>query len=124
MGHFEEGINVLPLNDLRQSICSRNEVEICIRIDTFEITQSIDRVGRSTAVDIDPGHRETRVRCGCNYRHQIAMFRRSDPPTRFERLHCGRDKNDLIELEDIHNLGCSHEVPVVDGVKGAAHDPD
>ena len=121
---LKELIGILPLRDLRQRIGTRDEVEIRIRVFARQVRQRIDRVGRPTAVNIDARHGETRIRCGSDNRHQVAMLGRGHASTRLEGLHRGRDEDDLVEAEDVHDLRGRNEVAVVDRIEGAAHDAD
>ena len=52
------------------------------------------------------------------------MLGRGHASTRLEGLHRGRDEDDLVKAEDVHDLRGRNEVTVVDRIEGTTHDAD
>lgn len=122
MGERPDLVNVFPLENLGYRISARNEEQIGVGASGADVAESVNRVRRAVALDIDAAHRESRV-CGRrDYRHEVAMFALGD--ILFHPRFSRGNKDDLVEIEILLHFTRGHEVPVVDGVEGSTHDAD
>jgi hypothetical protein len=123
-GQREQLVGVLPAQDLRQGVGAGDEVEVHLRAPLpVEVTQGVDRVCRPGTVDVDPAHREVRVRGGGDDRHEVAVLGGGDLALVLLPGLAGGHEDHLVEPEPGGRLASGYEVPVVHRVEGAAHDP-
>ncbi|MBG9885002.1 hypothetical protein ABE10_00050 [Bacillus toyonensis] len=111
-----------PAENLRHGIRARDEEELRVRALPLEVPQRVDRVGRPLAIDVDAAHRERRIGCGGDHRHEIAMLAGGDVA-----LLPGAargDEDDLVEPEGVRDLAGSDEMAVVDRVERSPHHTD
>ena len=64
-----------------------------------QVAQGVDRCTWPAAVDVDPAHREVRVRGSGDDRHQIAVLGRGHRPRRLLPRLPGGHEDDLVEAE-------------------------
>src|SRR5438093_9335981 len=124
MAHHEKFVRVLPRENCLQSIRAGDEEQLGTRTNLREVANSIDGVRRAGPVDINPAHPETWVGCGRYHRHQIPVFGGADLSFGLLPRLSGRDENHLVQVEQVGDLTSRHQVPMVDRVEGATHDPD
>jgi len=124
MSQVEDLLTVLPGEDLRQRVRPGDEVQFRARVLSRDVMKGVDRVGRTTPVDIDPGDCEPRVGGRGDHRHEVTVLGRGDLALLLEGLGPGGHEDDLVESEDVLNLAGRDQVSMVDRVKGSPHDAD
>src|SRR5664280_358098 len=81
-------------------------------------------MGRAGSVEVDTADVEAGVGRGGNDRHEVPVFGgRHRSCVLLPRL-TGRHEQDILEVEERLDLSGSHEVTVMDGIEGPAHDSD
>ena len=125
-GQLEQLLPVLPGQDRLQRVGAGDEVQLRVGQQLVKITQGVDGVGVTVAVDVHATHAELRVRRRRDDRHQVTILWRRHPGMLVELLPWapGRHKDDLVELEAMRHLAGRHQVAVVDRIEGATHHAD
>jgi multiple sugar transport system permease protein len=120
----EQRVDVVPGQDVLERVRTGDEEEVGVGVRGPQVAQRVDRVRRPRPVDVRPADAEPGVRRRRDDRHQVAVLgRRHRPACLLVRLPC-RHEDHLVETEVMRHLAAGHEVPVVDGVEGAAHHPE
>lgn len=119
VGQGPQLVGIFPVDDLRDGIGTRDEVELRFGPLRMYVTQRIDGEGGAVPIDINSANGELRVRGGCNHGHQVAML--TDRCTRLLIGHAGRHKNNFVKTKRLRNLAGCDQMPVVNGVEGATH---
>ena len=113
-------IEIFPLQNLRDSVGTGDEKQICIGVGVANVTQGVDCVCRPVSIYINATDRASRI-CSCrNYGHQIPVFTRGDFV--FHPRFARGDKDYFVEVKLLLHLAGGYEVTIVDGVESAAHD--
>src|SRR5215216_6788323 len=124
LGLGEHLVGLLPGEDLEDGVGPGDEEQASVlRLLGPEPAQGVDGVGGALVVDLQPADREGRVRGGGDLGHPVAVLGRAHP----DRLlpgPAGGDEHHPVQLELPARLLGGDQVAVVDGVEGAAHDPD
>src|SRR5439155_26985906 len=117
VGELEHLVDVLPGQDLLQRVGAGDEVQLRrVAVLLAQVTQGVDGVGRSTALDVHPAGGEARVRGGRDHGHQVPVLRRADRLAGFLPGLAGRHEDDLVQPVPAGDLAGGDEVTVVDGV--------
>src|SRR5690625_4647005 len=115
--------DVLPPQDLRQYVSSRDEEQLRLWVLLVKFAQRVDGVGQPRPVDVDARDVEPRVGGRGDDGHEVAVLRGRDGALLFEYRLARGDEEHLVELEVVSDLTCRHEVAVMDRVEGSAHHP-
>jgi len=124
LGQGEDLVGLLPGEDLEHGVGPGDEEEAGVLVLLIpEPAQGVHGVGRALVVDLQPADREGWVRGGGDQRHLVAVLGRGHPERLLPGLAGGHEHH-AVEAELPAGLLGGDEVTVVDGVEGAAHDPD
>ena len=116
-------VGVSPGEDVDDGVGARDEVELdVVRVVLAQKLERVDRVGDALAVHLDAAHEEARVVGRGQKRHGDSVLGRGDAAVLLEGGAARRHEDHDVEIEISDGLLGRDEVPVVDGIEGAAHD--
>ena len=115
---------VLPRADLGERVGAENERERCVRLACLDGANGVDRVGRTLALDLAKIEREVRIPGDRELEHAAAVLDGGLRALRLVRWHGGKHELDAVERQGLAHLERSAQVGEVDGIEGAAEEPD
>ena len=111
----------MPRRDIGQRISARDEEQIraCVFTikDPVKVSEGVDRVRGSRAIDVYAADLESRITCGGKHRHYVTIFGTGHPISRFLPWLSSWDEYHHVEFEPVSDLRGSHEVTVMNGIK-------
>ena len=124
MSQREDLLRILPMEDLEHGVGPRDEEQLHLILGLpAELLKGVHRIGGAPPFDLEPGHREPRVAGRGDHGHQVAVLGRGDLPIRLHPGLARGDEDHLVQAEGPQGRLGGDEVAVMDGVEGAAHDP-
>jgi len=125
MGKTGDVDRIPPHDDLADGVGTGDEVELDVAgVDLAQKTERLRGIGDAFSVDLETRCKEVGVIRRRKQRHGIAILTRGDDPVLFERRPSRGHEDHEVETEVVEGLLGSHEVTVVDGVEGTAHDAE
>jgi hypothetical protein len=124
LGLGEDLVGLLPGEDLEDRVGPGDEEQPgTVGLLGPDPAQGVDGVGGAVVVDLQAADREGGVRGGGDHGHQVAVLGGADP-NRLLPWPAGGHEHHRVQVELPARLLGGDEVAVVDGIEGAAHDPD
>src|SRR3569833_305599 len=124
MREVEELIRVTPAQNLTEGVGAGYDEQLHVRPVYFaHLPQRVDGVGLPGTLDVNAVHRDCRVGSGRDHRHEVAVLGRGGLAARHHPRLAGRHEHDLVQREQVCHLARGHQVPVVNGIERATHDP-
>ena len=115
----------MPGHDIDNRVGARNKVELYLRrVKVAKGMKRIGRIGYARAVDLEPARQKGRVRGGGEDRHGITVLGRRHRLVKLKGGRPCRHKEHSVQVERLARLLGSHQMPVMDGIKGATHNAE
>ena len=111
-----------PGEDFFEGVGAGDEEEFRGGEDIVQVGEGVDGVGGAGSVDVDAADAESGVAGGGDDGHEVSVFGGGYFSFAFLPGLAGGHEDDFVEVEEVGDFGGGDKVPVVDGVKGAAHD--
>ena len=123
LGVRRDALGIAPTHHVGDGIRARDEVELHVfGIELPQLLERVGGVGDARTVHLEAAREEVRVVRGGEQRHGIAVLARAHALVLLEGRPARGHEDHHVEAEVAVGLLGSHEVAVVDGVEGAAHD--
>ena len=124
MRKIGDPFRLAPFHDAQHRIGAGDEVQLHIgRIVGPQLAERVDGIGVSLALHLERAHIEEGVARRCQVAHIQARLRIGDLLVQLEHGRARRHEHHRIQIECHPGLLGAGKMPDMDGIEGAAHDP-